>query len=124
MSQDNYLRQFGERLVRLVRDRSISASDWRLAGGDPVGQRWAQLIPNDDARRAMAAIIPDIVDQVLFELLNAIDNDELPLAWRTTDGSFADLSELGAGEMAGWLMGKAPSWRHDFSTERISPEPD
>ena len=64
-------------------------------------------------------MIPSIVDDVLFELLSAIDNDDLPLAWRREDGSFVPLEELGQGEMAGWLLGSGDSWRARFSSERF-----
>jgi hypothetical protein len=57
------------------------------------------------------------VDQVLFELLEASDNDELPLAWRLEDGSFVSLTDFGSAEMAGWLVGSR-GWRSAFSTQR------
>lgn len=59
-----------------------------------------------------------MVDEVLFELLNAIDNEDLPVAWRRLDGSWIALQNLGRGEMAGWLMGSEDGWRQRFSEQR------
>jgi hypothetical protein len=120
MSEPSELDRFAVMLMRRVRDRAIRDCD-RLASGTMVGpsaEHWRELLQTD-ARRAVEALIPSIVDQVLFELLGAIDNDELPLAWRREDGSFIPLEELGLGEMAGWLMGSDGSWRGRFSAERV-----
>jgi hypothetical protein len=64
-------------------------------------------------------LIPEVVDQVLFELLDAGDNDELALAWRRSDGSWASLEELGSGDLARWFMGSG-GWRARFSSQRFS----
>lgn len=114
------LRRFAERLILIVRDQSIVECD-RLASGVMIGKdgdRWNSLLETDAARKAIQELTPDIVDQVLFELLNAIDTGDLPLGWRRTDGSLVGLDELGMGEMAGWLMG-SPGWRHEYSRQRF-----
>jgi hypothetical protein len=134
-SQDE-LQRFAEQLMSRVRDRAIVACD-QLAVGQIVGkdgERWRSLISAGDARKAVTELIPEIVDQTLFELLNAIDNGELLLAWRRADGSCVDFDDVGMGEMAGWLMG-SPGWRHGYSSQRffdplsdlrldIDPKPD
>lgn len=105
--------------MRLVRDRAIEACD-RLASGQmvgPDGERWRELLAQADARTALEALIPDVVDQTLFELLSSVDSDALPLAWRRQNGSYVSLSELGSGEFAGWLMGSG-GWRQQYSTQR------
>ena len=114
------LQRFGKLLMRLVRDRAIAACD-RLASGEmvgPDGERWRTVLSTTDAREAVMNLIPDVVDQTLFELLNAVDNGEFPLAWRQSDGSLVGLDHLGLGEMAGWLMG-SPGWRHQYSSQRF-----
>lgn len=114
------LASFAEAVMEKVRDRAIVACD-RLASGamvGPDGIRWSQCAASADARNAIHELIPDVVDQVLFELLNAADNLELPLGWSRPDGSFVGLSDLGSGEMAGWLMG-SPGWRHKYSRQRF-----
>lgn len=65
----------------------------------------------------MQELLPDVVDQVLFHLLDAIDNDRLPLAW--LDGtSSRPLEELGQGEMGGLLMMGDGGWIERYSSQR------
>jgi hypothetical protein len=112
--------RFAEALMRRVRDRAIAECD-RLAAGEgagPSGERWGALVSDESARRVLEELIPDIVDQVLFELLSAGDNDELGLGWRRSDGSLVSLEELGSGELAGWLMGSG-GWQAQFSSQRF-----
>lgn len=118
--QHDDLRRFARLLMFLVRDRSILACDQLAAGrvAGPDGERWRSLVTEGPVRRAFEELIPDVVDQVLFEFLNAIDNDELPLAWRRSDGSCEGLESLGLGEMAGWLM-MSDGWRQRFSSQRF-----
>lgn len=122
MSENTELRQFAERLIRLVRDRAIKECDQFAAGKvrGTRGDRWRDIVTDASAHHTLTALIPDIVDQVLFEFLNAVDNDELPLGWRRTDGSFVALEEIGKGEMGGWFMGGEEGWLDDFSTQRFS----
>jgi hypothetical protein len=121
MSQDHDLRRFAELLVRLVRDQAIAACD-RLAAGEvrgPRGEYWQARTADPAARDLASALIPEVVDEVLFQLLDAVDNGQLPIAWRSTeDGSWVSLEELGQGEMAGWVtMGKG-GWLDSFSGQR------
>ena len=114
------LHDFGELLMRSVRDPAIEACD-KLAVGHmlgPDGERWRQLLSDPEVRHALAELIPDIVDQTLFQLLLACDNSLVPLAFRAEDGSCQTLADVGRGEMAGWLMG-SPGWRHRFSAQRF-----
>ena len=114
------VQRFAEALMTLVRDRAIEACD-RLASGrmvGPDGERWSSLLAAAEAREAVVTLIPDVVDQTLFNLLNAIDNDELALSWRQSNGSFVSLNELCLEESAGWLMG-SPGWRHQYSSQRF-----
>src|SRR2546430_1006618 len=93
--------------MRLVRDRAISEAD-RLACGEirgPSGERWRALIAESSPQEVLRELIPEIVDQTLFQLLDAIDNGALPLVWRAEDGSETSLQDLGSSEMAGWLVG-------------------
>jgi hypothetical protein len=119
MSEHTDQANLAELLMRLVRDRAIEACD-RLASGQmagPHGNRWREFVASDDTRKAFEALIPDVVDATLFELLNSVDNEALPLAWRRRDGSFVALSELGLGELAGSLMGSG-GWRQQYSKQR------
>ena len=119
MAEASELDRFAATLMRRVRDRAVHECD-RLASGTAVGpsaEYWRDLL-DDRARRIVTMLVPSIVDQVLFELLDAIDNGDLDLAWRQADGSFVPLGDLGLGEMAGWLVGSQDSWRLRFSAER------
>ncbi len=120
-SNDEMISQFAETLIRVVRDESISDCD-RLAAGltkGAIGARWRQVLDDSPARDAVGLLIPDIVDQVLFHLLDAIDNDQLPLAWQRNDHAYLSLVSAGHGEMAGWLtMGKG-GWIERFSKQRF-----
>jgi hypothetical protein len=125
MASHPELERFGQLLMSHVRDQAIVAAD-RLAQGQmvgPDGDRWRALLSNEISRSAVIELIPDIVDQVLFALLNAVDNDHLPLGWRQHDGTFAALEELGQREMGGWLMGDG--WHGRYSSQRyFDPHPD
>ncbi|HVC77493.1 MAG TPA: hypothetical protein VND96_13355 [Candidatus Micrarchaeaceae archaeon] len=65
-------------------------------------------------------MIPDIVDQVLLHLVDAIDNGHLPLSWQSQDHSYVSLALAGQSEMAGWVaMGKG-GWIERFSKQRFN----
>jgi hypothetical protein len=125
MNEEAELQRFAELLMRLVRDKSIAACDTRAAGriGGPTGQRWKAQITDERTREAVRALIPEIVDAVLFRLLNALDQGDLPLAWQAEDGSFADLYTLGTSEMAGWFMA-GDGWRAQYSSQRFANPDD
>lgn len=118
------LQRFAEMLMRLVRDQSIESCDalasGRMAG--PVGVRWRDVLADRRTREAVSQVIPDIVDEVLFRLLNSLDQGDIPLAWRREDGSWVDLYDLGKSEMAGWLLAPdSDGWRTRYSSQRRSP---
>jgi len=120
---DAELDRFAERLMTTVRDRAIVDLDARVADptGDPISRRWGKVIQDDQIRDALHQLIPEIVDHVLYQLLRAIDYEELPVAWMREDGSWISLEELGLGEMAGWMM-PPEGWRERFSGQR-APDP-
>jgi hypothetical protein len=120
MNDREELQRFAEGLMRLVRDEAIRNSDALAAGkiGAAIGEHWKSVLADSGSRAAMRALIPDVVDEVLFQLLHALDSGDLPLAWQRQDGSYADLYDLGRSEMAGWLMG-TDGWRETYSQEPI-----
>ena len=114
--------QFADTLMRLVRDDSISDCD-RLTDGrtkGPMGDRWRQALGDLRAEDAVNLLIPDIVDQVLFHLMDAIDNEHLPLAWQRQDHSYVSLARAGRSEMAGWLVMGKGGWIERFSKQRFN----
>jgi hypothetical protein len=114
---DQELDRFADLLIRHVRDRAIEVCDRHAAGimRGPSGRRWRAVL-QQPAPDAIVELIPDIVDEVLFELLNAIDNELVPLAWLCSDGNVVTLEELGLGEMAGRHAGG--DWPKRFSSKR------
>lgn len=119
MDENGELERFAKRLMERVRDQAIHDCD-RLARGEivgPSGVRWREVMADGSPQEALLELIPEIVDSTLFKLLDAIDNGDLPLAWRGTDGSPLWLEELGRWEMAGWLAGG--DWPKNYSAERL-----
>ena len=123
MDDRDELQRFAQMLMLLVRDQSIKDCDAlaaRRMGGED-GKRWRDLLADRRARAAVQELIPDIVDQVLFRLLNALDQGDMPVAWQRADGSYVDLYDLGKSEMAGWLVARdAEGWRARHSLQRWS----
>jgi hypothetical protein len=112
------IQEFAKRLVELVRDRSIESNDntLRPAAQHGVAARWSaasQKSPEEFAR----VLIPDIVDDTVFYLLNAIDNGEIRLLYTAENGKVIDLTKDGIGELAGWYIG-SDGWRQDYSRQR------
>jgi hypothetical protein len=113
------LDEFAQRLITSVRDEAIRSCDALAQGsvGGALGERWRATLGSATAAEAMRELLPDVVDQVLFHLLDAIDNDRLPLAW--PDGSnIRPLEELGQGEMGGLLMMGEDGWIDRYSSQR------
>ncbi len=108
------LDEFARVLMKEVRDEGISVSEYLLRP-DATGRI-------ADAWRAVGAenaqvLIPQIVDDVIFELLDAIDNRELRLIFVREDGTQVDLSRTG--ELGGWFMTTLSNgWRARFSERR------
>ena len=121
-SDQGVVAQFADRVMQSVRDAAISDCD-RLTDGrtkGPMGDRWRQALTDLTAKEAVSLLIPDIVDQVLFHLMDAIDNDHLPLSWQSQHQTSVSLALAGHGEMAGWVaMGKG-GWIERFSKQRFN----
>lgn len=114
--------RFAEALMREVRDVAIDAAERRATGqvGGLLSDRWREVLATQNAPMAVRDLIPDIVDGVLFQLLDAVDNGRLALAWEDAHGRCVSLREIGGSEMAGWLMGSPDSWRQRFSKQRFT----
>lgn len=119
MADSSSVDYFARRLVENVRDRAIDSCDQLARGtvGGVLGNRWRGQLESPGARDAMLELLPDVVDQVLFHLLDAIDNGHLPLAIGRS-GAFEDLAESGLGEMGGLYMAGEGGWIEEYSSER------
>lgn len=114
------LDEFARAVIGLMRDQVIKTCD-ALASGTikgPTGARWSKALTGS-AAEALEVAVPDVVDEVIFALLIAIDNSELDLYWRPegTD-ELVSLRELGAWEMAGDYICDG-GWRDLYSGERF-----
>jgi len=111
--KDDIIKNFAQLLIGKVRDAAIQSCDHNL---DPnsdhiVARRWKEA--NGDQK----AVIPDCVDETIFQLLNAIYDGSIHLTFRLKSGEMVDLSQEGMGELAGWYMGSG-GWRTRYSKER------
>jgi len=61
------------------------------------------------------------VDEVVFSLLQAIDEGALRMKFISRTGRQVDLTEEGFGELSGWYMGSG-GWRAMFSRERYEDD--
>ena len=110
------IEEFAKLLVKNVRDAAVRNCDGLLQphANSPVARRWR------DTRVAatnIAVVVPDAVDEVVFSLLQAIDQGAVRLKFVSSAGIEVDLTEEGLGELSGWYMGSG-GWRAMFSKER------
>jgi hypothetical protein len=84
----------------------------------PVAKRWRRSAVKPEALRTT---IPDVVDEVVFNLLRAIDQGSLRVKFVSSCDGEVDLTTEGLGELAGWYMGSG-GWRAIFSRERFADD--
>jgi hypothetical protein len=108
------LDRFAAWLMENVRDEAIDASDRYVDGRMAVPGPWAAFAGDE----RLKAIIPQIVDGVLFRLVHYAENGS-DLGWRRQDGTWVSFDDLGGGEMGGWLAtDDEDGWRARFSRQR------
>jgi hypothetical protein len=114
------IEEFAKLLVQHVRDAAIRSSDMRLRPDvqSMVSTRWREAARGGSWNAILTAAIPDIVDDVLFYLLIAIDQELLQLSFVASTGKTTDLCSDGQSELAGWYMG-SDNWREMYSSERF-----
>jgi hypothetical protein len=113
------LEAFGELLVKHVRDRAIQSCDTlRHPDAKSVSAlRWKEIIKDGDVRSILDAVIPDVVDDTIFFLLNSIDQNLLPLWFKASNGTMINLDD-GSGESAGWYL-TDEGWCAKYTNERF-----
>lgn len=109
------IEEFAKLLVTQVRDASIQSNDDVLDAQHVIAKRWRNSLRRGDVKSIAKILIPDIVDETVFQLLNAIDQGILNVTFKASNGKVVNLSEEGLGELGGWYMG---SWRELYSKER------
>jgi hypothetical protein len=88
-------------------------------GLGPDRRRWREVAPDADAQRAVAELVPDIVDITIDKLLFAIEEGPLDLYFQPETGAPINLKEAGKGEMLGWYGGGEGGWVTRFSRQRF-----
>ena len=113
------MEEFARQLVKCVRDRAIKACDMNVRPDTtyPMARRWKSALLNK-SESPTEVLVPDSVDETIFQLFRAIDEGELKIAVRDSSGSYIDLTEEGRGELAGWYLG-ADGWRATYSDQRF-----
>ena len=113
------IEEFAKILVQEVRDSAITSSDVALRpnAAGPTAKRWKKAAAGDPASFARM-IIPDVVDDTVFQLLRAIDGRLIKLTFTASNGKKVDLTADGLSELAGWYMGSG-GWRAMYSKERL-----
>lgn len=113
------LEEFAKILVRDVRDAAIKTSDadLRPKAKGCEAERWRHAIRSGNPEHIIKKIVPDIVDEVIAQLLWAIDDGRLHLVYKTSTGTTVDLAKEHSGELVGWYMGE---WRETLSSQRCN----
>lgn len=117
---DPEIEEFAAKLIKQVRDLSIQDCDGTLnaSATNRIAERWRKSAQSGDLNAFARTVICDTVDEVVFRLLDAIDNGKLPLSFQASNGKKVDLPSAGLGELAGWFVG-TDSWRAKYSKERF-----
>lgn len=109
------IEELARMLVHQVRDVAIRSCDALLQAqaASPTARRWKALAATPTE---IAVVIPDAVDEAIFAILSAIDQNVLRLKYRAGNGHEIDLNDEGMGELGGWYIG---TWRMHYSAERV-----
>ena len=111
--------QIGQWLVEQIRDTCVSEVD-RLIDGRVKGKQgkaWRVALQTMDAEQAMRALMPDVVDAVIFELLYKVDEGSLDLHIAGPPALATEGADRG--EYAGWFEGD-DGWRHWYAKQRFN----
>ena len=111
------IEEIGRLLVQLVRDEAIQSCDRNLrpAAKGFVADRWRSLGPENSVDTVARTLIPDIVDDTLWQLMRALDEGTFPLSFTASNGKTVDLTKNG--ELMGWYAGQ--DWLAEYSRERF-----
>jgi len=112
------IEEFAKTIVHLVRDAAIQSNDRALlpTAGYALAKRWKKAASEESPEDFARVLIPDIVDDTIFYLLQAIDEGSLRLAYTASNGTVVDLTTQGLGELAGWFTG-SDGWVGTYSKE-------
>ena len=113
------IEEFAKLPVQEVRDSAIRSCEISLrpSAADPIAKRWKEAAARDPESFAKV-VISDVVDDTIFQLLQAIDGELVKLSFTASNGKTVDLTAEGLGELGGWYAG-IPGWRSMYSQERF-----
>lgn len=112
------IEEFVKILVREVRDPAIRNSVLRLRPDvtTAIAQRWRESARTGQLEQIAKTLIPDVVDDAIFYLLRAIDQDVLQLSFTDSNGQTVNLNKEGHSELGGWFAG---DWCKKYTKERF-----
>ena len=114
------IEEFLEKLVAFVRDSAIKSCDSQFnmsVNSKKIYGEW-DGVSYENRNDLEKNLIPDVVDETIFYLLNAIDNKELSIYFKASANKLVDLGSDGRGELGGWYMASEGS-RAQYSGERF-----
>ena len=123
--ENSAIDEFGKLLVEKVRDVVIQSCD-RGLGPDAhsvVAKRWRKVMRHATPESFAKEIIPDIVDDTISVLLDAIDQELLQLSFTASTGETVDLVSVARsdGELSGsYGPGTSSGWVAQHSKERFA----
>lgn len=98
--------EFGEKIVRFVRDPAISAAEVLKNRGSkgPTRLKLNEYDPKI-VEAVLDIVVPELVDDTIFHLMRAIDFGDIRLSYRSDADKECDLEDVGMQELHGWLFG-------------------
>lgn len=119
------IEEFGKLLVEKVRDVVIQGCDRELGpeAQSVVAKRWREVMRHATPESFAKEIIPDIVDDTISGLLDAIDQELLQLSFTSSAGESVNLVSVARreGELTGYYgTGISSGWVAQYSKERFS----
>jgi hypothetical protein len=113
------IEEFARILIENVRDAAIRSCDmrFRTSALSVTAKRWKDAASGSTPEDFAKEIIPDIVDETLFQFLHSIDEGLLKISFSASNGKIVDLNTDGLSELAGWYAGT--DWRAAYAKERF-----
>ena len=114
------IEEFAKLVVQHVRDAAIRNGDQQLRPDieNVVVRRWREAARDGNLESIAKTIIPDVVDDAMFYLLQSIDQGALRLSFTSSNGTEVNLTTDGLSELAGWYMASG-GWRASYARERF-----
>jgi hypothetical protein len=117
MMEKEDLNEFARSLIKYVRDAAVGSMYVQLHAGNlgsPIVKRWHDMKFQGNIDKMCEMIISDTLDDTIFNLLEAIDSNNMDFSFTTKAGKMINLNEEGYGELGGSYMGE---WRSELSNE-------